>query len=176
MTKDEALKLAYDVLKNIAENATTPYEDDWCGAEAEEVLPSIKEALAQPAQEPVAEAYALADKVRIELDKKCCPGAYMNVAWEAVVTNYRDLTRASPPAAQPPLPVQPEQYKCTVIDNQHPNGIPLEQWVKPQQRPWVGLTDDEEIADFLGEDFHTMTESEERFFRLGVQAAKEKNT
>jgi hypothetical protein len=29
---------------------------------------------------------------------------------------------------------EPVQYKCTVIDNQHPNGIPLEQWVKPPQR------------------------------------------
>ena len=45
----------------------------------------------------------------------------------------------------------------------------------PHQRPYVGLTDDEEIADFLGEEFHTMTESEERFFRLGMQASKEKN-
>jgi len=29
---------------------------------------------------------------------------------------------------------EPVQYKCTVIDDQHPNGIPLEQWVKPPQR------------------------------------------
>lgn len=75
------------------------------------------EALKQ-VQEPVAEAYALADKVRIELDKKCCPGVYMNVAWEAVVTNYRDLTRASPPAAQPPLPVQPVQAVQEPTDKQ----------------------------------------------------------
>ena len=35
---------------------------------------------------------------------------------------------------------EPVQYKCTVIDNQHPNGIPLEQWVKPPQRtePLIG--------------------------------------
>ena len=46
----------------------------------------------------------------------------------------------------------------------------------PPKREWVELTDDEEIADFLGEEFHTMTESEERFFRLGMQASKEKNT
>ena len=45
----------------------------------------------------------------------------------------------------------------------------------PPKREWVELTDDEEIADFLGEEFHTMTESEERFFRLGMQASKEKN-
>jgi hypothetical protein len=38
---------------------------------------------------------------------------------------------------------EPVQYKCTVIDNQHPNGIPLEQWVKPPQRTWVGLTGEE---------------------------------
>ena len=29
---------------------------------------------------------------------------------------------------------EPVQYKCTVIDDQHPNGIPLEQWVNPPQR------------------------------------------
>ena len=52
---------------------------------------------AQPEKELVAEAYALADKVRTELDKKCCPVAYMNVAWEAVVTNYRDLIHTTPP-------------------------------------------------------------------------------
>jgi hypothetical protein len=54
------------------------------------------------------------------------------------------------------------------------NSIPL--YIIPPKRPWVELTDDEEIADFLGEEFHTMTESEERFFRLGMQASKEKNT
>jgi hypothetical protein len=32
------------------------------------------------------------------------------------------------------LAQKPVKYKCTVIDNQHPNGIPLEQWVKPPQR------------------------------------------
>ena len=43
------------------------------------------------------------------------------------------------------------------------------------QRPWVGLTE-EEIADYLGDEYHDMTESELRFFRLGEAAAKEKNT
>jgi hypothetical protein len=57
-----------------------------------------------PVQEPVAEAYALADKVRTELDKQSCPGVYMNIAWEAIVKNYRDLIYSAPP-----LPVQPEE-------------------------------------------------------------------
>ena len=42
-----------------------------------------------------------------------------------------------------PAQQEPVQFKCTVIDDAHPNGIPLEQWAKPQQRTWVGLTDDE---------------------------------
>jgi iron-sulfur cluster repair protein YtfE (RIC family) len=45
----------------------------------------------------------------------------------------------------------------------------------PPQRDWVELTD-EEIADYLGDEYHDMTESELRFFRLGEVAAKEKNT
>jgi hypothetical protein len=36
---------------------------------------------------------------------------------------------------------EPVKYKCTVIDNQHSNGIPLEQWVKPPQRK--PLTDEQ---------------------------------
>lgn len=54
--------------------------------------------------------------------------------------------------------------------------VRLQKIIDAPKRPWVELTDDEEIADFLGEEFHTMTESEERFFRLGMQASKEKNT
>ena len=54
-----------------------------------------------PAQEPVAEAYALADKVRTELDKQSCPGAFMNIAWESVVKFHRDLIYITPPQPQP---------------------------------------------------------------------------
>jgi hypothetical protein len=49
---------------------------------------------------------------------------------------------------------EPVKYKCTVIDDQHPQGIPLEQWGNPPaaQRPWVGLTADEyaELAEEYG--------------------------
>jgi hypothetical protein len=53
--------------------------------------------------------------------------------WQPVYT--------TPPAAQP----EPVKFKCTVVDDQHPQGIPLEQWGDPPaaQRTWVGLTDDE---------------------------------
>ena len=37
---------------------------------------------------------------------------------------------------------EPVKFKCTVVDDQHPQGIPLEQWGNPPaaQRPWVGLS------------------------------------
>ena len=28
---------------------------------------------------------------------------------------------------------EPVQFKCTVVDDAHPNGIPLEQWAEPQR-------------------------------------------
>ena len=40
------------------------------------------------------------------------------------------------PLAQP----QPVQFKCTVVDDGHPNGVPLSQWGRqPEQEPaaWV---------------------------------------
>jgi hypothetical protein len=46
--------------------------------------------------------------------------------------------------------------------------------IQVYKRPWVDLTD-EQIADYLGDEYHAMTESELRFFRLGEAAAKEKN-
>ena len=48
-------------------------------------------------------------------------------------------------------------------------------YTAPPQRPWVGLTD-EQTADYLGDEYHAMTESDLRFFRFGVAAAKDKNT
>jgi len=46
--------------------------------------------------------------------------------------------------------------------------------IKTAQRPWVDLTD-EQIADYLGDEYHGMSESDLRFFRLGEASAKEKN-
>ena len=66
VTKDEALKEAYEILKDIAENATS-HEDGWCGAEAEKVLPVIEKALAQPAQEPLLALFDENQRLRAEL-------------------------------------------------------------------------------------------------------------
>ena len=50
--------------------------------------------------------------------------------------------------ADQPAQQEPVEFKCVVIDNHHPDGIPFEQWVKPAQRTWVGLTDEERDAIF----------------------------
>ena len=76
---------------------------------------------------------------------------------------------------------EPVQFKCTVIDNQHPNGIPLEQWAKPPQRTWVGLTDEDRLRLWL----KTESEDVDRYaFAKAIEAklkqkngyAEEKNT
>jgi hypothetical protein len=46
--KDEALRLALEALEEIAKEATTAFEDAWCGDIANDTLTAIKEALEQP--------------------------------------------------------------------------------------------------------------------------------
>ena len=50
-----------------------------------------------------------------------------------------------------------------------------EGWICPPKRPWVDLTD-EEIVEYLGHEYHISTKKTLYFFKLGLQAAKEKNT
>ena len=99
MTEDETLKeLIEDLISAMeyhVEQTRQIHSTTVALQAARETLKSLTRQRTE--QEPVAEAYALADKVRTELDKKCCPVAYMNVAWEAVVTNYRDLIHTTPP-------------------------------------------------------------------------------
>ena len=73
---------------------------------------------------------------------------------------------------------EPVQFKCTVIDDVHPNGIPLEQWTSPPQRTWVGLTRDEQ--SFVYSNLHNATSRIDSFwvdFANAIEAKlKEKNT
>jgi len=85
-------------------------------------------------------------------------------------------------AAQPvqePVVDSFEEYCKTLppLWNTHISRTYAEQFFKAgksAQREWVGLTD-EDLADYLGDEYHNMTTSELRFFRLGEAAAKEKN-
>jgi len=90
---------------------------------------------------------------------------------------------AAQPAQEPVAWMRPseEGYDSAFRDHRTVlicTGNPWTGWIPlyttPTQRPWVGLMD-EQIADYLGDKYHAMTESELRFFRLGEAAAKEKN-
>ena len=78
----------------------------------------------QPEQEPVADAYALADKVREALDRKACPDAFMRIAYESIIKNY-----ITPPQR---TDICCQQYD-TCLRPCTPRGEHL------AQRTWVGL-------------------------------------
>lgn len=64
------------------------------------------------------------------------------------------------------------RFKCTVVDDQHPNGVPLDHWGNAAQRQWVGLTRNEamEIINSLaGHDWRYVIDAVER-------KLKERNT
>ena len=63
------------------------------------------------------------------------------------------------------------KYKCTVIDDQHPQGIPLEQWgnTGKAQRTWVDLTPQD-----YAEIFRT-ARNVDHAARLATAKLKEKN-
>ena len=103
-TKTEALKLALEALETIYAS-TYPYREDGSSTLSDEsvqlsnkAIAKCREALAQP--EPVSEAYALADSVRQALDRKSCPGAFMDTAWESIVKEYRNKIYTSSPARE----------------------------------------------------------------------------
>jgi hypothetical protein len=79
------------------------------------------------------------------------------------------------PSAQPAFVQEPEvRFKCTVIDEQHPNGVPLEQWGSSAQRQWVGLTDEEYFE--IGQR-HWVTSTKIELIHAEIEAKlKEKNT
>jgi hypothetical protein len=75
-----------------------------------------------------------------------------------------------PPQRTEQEPTPEIKYKMIVIDDLHPQGIPVEQWVNPPQRTWVGLTV-EEIADCCRES----TTTQLSFYNAIEAKLKEKN-
>jgi hypothetical protein len=66
------------------------------------------------------------------------------------------------------------RIKCTVVDNQHPSGVPFEQWVNAPRREWQSLTEDE-IRMAYGNDLKYRDGDYERFARAIEVKLKEKN-
>jgi hypothetical protein len=178
MTKDEALKLTLEALESAdwyidqlemlvysSVDDDGPHENR---AKVQVAIIAIKAALALPAytKEDIDRAFsagiAEGEKMVIEAQPpqpEQKPVAWRAPAWSSVhgKYGYRDFND--------PL----RDINGTFSRHNEPL------YTAPPQRPWIGLTD-EEIADYLGDEYHGMCESELEFFRLGVAAAKEKNT
>lgn len=95
---------------------------------------------------------------RPELQPICNCGLDSNVAalraalakQEAIAQNLQSrldaallLEERRQEIAQPRRETEQEptvRIKCTVVDNQHPSGVPFEQWVNAPRREWRNLT------------------------------------
>ena len=116
MTKDEALKLALEALENIS---TALREDDVLGSDSELMLnaiTAIKEALAQPEQGALKE---LRQMLQIEVDRL--------IAANAPATEVIDYKAAE------------------FCEKQFLKPSMFLQFVEPEERTWVGLTDEERL-------------------------------
>jgi len=122
------------------------FDVDPINQQTDEALAAIKKALAQQEQEPVA------------WRRRKIGDGWQYFGWQETSMTYQDIEIWNK-----------NGFECEAIFVTHP---PAAQ----PQRTWVDLADDEEIADYLGDEYHTMTDSDLRFFRLGIAAAKEKNT
>ena len=73
------------------------------------------------------------------------------------------------------------RIKCTVVDNQHPSGVPFEQWVSAPRREWRSLSEEEVWSQYqILWPFHPAEEPRlaadiSKFARAIEAALKEKN-
>ena len=82
------------------------------GSIYEKAIAALKKQLAQPEQEPA------------------CPECKATVLYECVACSSNNY----PPQRTEQEPTPEIKYKMIVIDDLHPQGIPVEQWVNPPQR------------------------------------------
>ena len=163
MTKDDALKLALEALE-----ASAPWVELTNEAITnDKAIADIKEALAQPAQEPVAWQWLGSAHFRKKLPKNA------------------DITAWNPIYTAPPQPAQEPVGKVTEITD---NGFKCEfrqrltagtklYAAPPPQRPWVDLTELEkaEITSLKWWDWED-TFDIEGFIQAIEAKLKEKNT
>ena len=131
MNKDTALDLALEALEyiDLCDNDRDFLHPHEC-FQLDEAITAIKQARSAPVQEPVGEVnrYGLDSHGR----------KWHGIHWYDSNVDVAHGTKLyTVPPAQP-APVQEPDYKVTVVDDQHPNGVPLEQWGRPApvQEPW----------------------------------------
>jgi hypothetical protein len=142
MTKDEALDLALEALEESIDLVREDYENakklysNYPSRQArllgledglskhEAAIKAIKQARSAPVQDSTcSEALRAQGKAYPRTCRKCGKGpciALVNAALDKKAENARELG----------LDYEPD-YKVTVVDDQHPNGVPLEQWGRP---------------------------------------------
>jgi hypothetical protein len=155
----EAMKQALEALE-LANYKVADYCNGYTIEEVDDAITSLRQAIEQAEKpEPVAWVEKNGDLI------------WQN--YEAAIGRNLYTTPPSAPVQEPEI-----RFKCTVIDEQHPNGVPLEQWGIAAQREWVGLTD-EEVRECYGH-VEGVTVSESVILMSVVRttqaALKEKNT
>jgi hypothetical protein len=143
VTKDEALDLALEALEFFKGLALSVEEIE----RAEEAITAIKQARSAPVQDSTCNnSLREQGKAYPRTCRKCGLGpciALANIALDKKAENARELG----------LDYEPD-YKVTVVDDQHPKGVPLEQWGRsaPVQEP-VAFFDWYDNAHWGNEDF-----------------------
>jgi hypothetical protein len=171
----QALELALEAL----EVATTPLAKD--RQEVLRAITAIKEALAQPEQEPLeywnaVEGWVKIDEVREHFDSVGCATIY-KTAGEGRVPLSLALAQ---PEQEPVAVVDVHEFYDNCANFSLLQKLPKGKhtlYTTPPQRTWVGLTD-EEIADCAEKmEASDPTDSFWREFFRGIEAKlKEKNT
>jgi hypothetical protein len=159
------------------------------GDGAPDTVAALRAALAQEEQEPVAcECHRCIKEKDLrdpsgmlplsmskmilcaECGNKRCPKASDHML---ACTGSNELGQSGSVYAHPPRRdalAQQEptvRIKCTVVDNQHPSGIPFEQWVNAPRREWKGLSDAEvlsihqSLCNTVGSDYRTVARAVE---------------
>ncbi len=148
MTKDETLKLALEALERCVATCFDPYAHEqamsWSEHFVNQTITAIKEALAQPEQEPVGE---IVDA--IEGAFKCSFTKMLPVGTK-LYTNPPQRTKQEPVAWINPkelLVMKGNAYagakNCRVNLGLEPEEGDVPLYTEPQQRTWVNLTDKE---------------------------------
>jgi hypothetical protein len=160
---------AQQALEALEKTHTQPGCEQWQAERKASV--ALRAALAQEESGPepnVAQLSAILDGLGIMYDARQSAREFLRVwirDWTmhkiALAQQEPDLRNANPIGLTPlQKALQQAQFradslaqqeptvriKCTVVDNQHPSGIPFEQWVNAPRREWRSLSEDELTA------------------------------
>ncbi len=176
MTK-EALTLALEALTNeLACDRTNDADDDAAAEQMYDAISAIKEALAQPEQEPVtAKMDTILRRAAIRAGKVITPPQRPAEPDQEPVVIPREDSQEAANAIQATLAEY--QYPANPTNAARAGWRAARLYTALQQRPWVGLTD-EDKAEILNRKWWNFEDEFDLdgFLRLAEDKLKEKNT